>query len=300
MCSFDKRKIAENILARFVEIISEYVTEDKVVSVVTDNAGNMKKAIKKLGKFRWIGCFGHTLNLVIKRALKKATTPPATMPPAATPLAGNDSDTSESESEAESDSNDDRDRRKKTSMAKADKPKSAFAVLKKKFKDLARFLHKSSNAKVEFRECQATAQIKEPKMPKQDVATRWNRWASIYYVGKVVGFLNCIFFYSTYEMFTSMVDNQKAITLFQVTDIGEKHSFTKEDWDLAKGVKVLLKPAYMATLDVSGAHYVTGSMVIPLIKQLFKWYTDRESHLPILTEDSNFEARYCIVMAGIN
>ena len=43
--------------------------------VTTDNAGNMKKAIKKLGKFKWLGCFGHTLNLAIKRALKNATLP---------------------------------------------------------------------------------------------------------------------------------------------------------------------------------------------------------------------------------
>ena len=73
--SFHQRKTAENILPKFLGILKDYVTDDKVVAVTTDNAGNMKKAIKKLGKFQWFGCFGHTLNLVVKRTLKKATMP---------------------------------------------------------------------------------------------------------------------------------------------------------------------------------------------------------------------------------
>ena len=111
------------------------------MAVTTDNASNMKKAIKRLGKFQWIGCFGHTLNLVIKRSLKRSTT--------------SMSDAFESENESNSDEDEERPVKSKE---KADK--SAFGILKLKFKKLATFLHKSSNAKEEFEQCQETLNMK--------------------------------------------------------------------------------------------------------------------------------------------
>ena len=96
-------------------------------------------------------------------------------------------------------------------------------------------------------------------------------------------------------MFKSVVENKKAIVLFSSTEIGKKHSFSSDDWDLAKCVVELLRPAYTATNDVSGA-YVTGSMVIPLTKVLLNWYNDKKTTYPDawtvsdVTEE-NFRAR---------
>ena len=96
--------------------------------------------------------------------------------------------------------------------------------------------------------------------------------------------------HSTYEMFGSVIENKKAVVLFSATDLGKKHSFVHGDWKLAEYVVELLKPAYKATNDISGA-YVTGSMVIPLTKVLFNTYAGKFTSYPDVTED-NFPARY--------
>ena len=151
-------------MPKFLSILKEFVTEDKVVAVTTDNAGNMKKAIKKLGKFQWFGCFGHTLNLVIKRALKNSTLPMSDVPD--THLSDDDlSDELDSENEGTD----------KEEISRSSKGnKSGFEVLKLKFKKLVTYVHKSSNAKDEFEQCQKTANLKI-KALVQDIATRWNR-----------------------------------------------------------------------------------------------------------------------------
>ena len=41
---------------------------DKIVSITGDNAGNMRKAAKLLGK-PFISCFAHVLNLVVKNTI---------------------------------------------------------------------------------------------------------------------------------------------------------------------------------------------------------------------------------------
>ena len=87
-----------------------------------------------------------------------------------------------------------------------------------------------------------------------------------------------------------MVENKKAIALFQTSDIGKKYTFSNADWELAKGITQLLKPAHKATKDISGASYVTGSMVIPLTKVLLGEYNDKKELYPNVTED-NFRAR---------
>ena len=136
------------------------------MAVTTDNAGNMKKAIKKLGKFQWFGCFGHTLNLVIKRALKHSTLP---MSDVADLQQSDNTDSESAESE-----NEDNDQNERPRQSRAKRDKSGFAILKLKFKKLVTFVHKSTNAKDEFRQCQETANLKT-KALKQDCATRWNR-----------------------------------------------------------------------------------------------------------------------------
>ena len=41
------------------------------LTFVSDNAGDIKSALSVTGKFNWLGCAGHNLNLVIKEAFKK-------------------------------------------------------------------------------------------------------------------------------------------------------------------------------------------------------------------------------------
>ena len=43
----------------------------KSVTVVSDNASDIRRAMRDLGGFQWLGCSGHNLNLVIKEGLKK-------------------------------------------------------------------------------------------------------------------------------------------------------------------------------------------------------------------------------------
>ena len=152
-----------------------------MVAITTDNAENIKKAIKKLGKFPWFGCFGHTLNLVVKRALKKSTVPMTDIPLDLTQSQATDSDEEERDNGSDSNEDEQVENQPRRGSAKADK--SAFSILHKKFKDLARFVHKSSNAKVEFKACQEKANATLPEDQrcttnlKQDIATRWNREA---------------------------------------------------------------------------------------------------------------------------
>ena len=40
---------------------------------VTDNASNVYKAIVKVGKHKWLGCFGHTINLIVKAGMDVAS-----------------------------------------------------------------------------------------------------------------------------------------------------------------------------------------------------------------------------------
>merc|ERR1712055_151868 len=39
--------------------------------LTSDNASDISKALKKIGKFRWFGCAGHNMNLVIQKGFKK-------------------------------------------------------------------------------------------------------------------------------------------------------------------------------------------------------------------------------------
>ena len=41
------------------------------MTFVSDNAGDIKKALSVNGHFNWVGCAGHHLNLVVKEAFKK-------------------------------------------------------------------------------------------------------------------------------------------------------------------------------------------------------------------------------------
>ena len=80
-----------------------------------------------------------------------------------------------------------------------------------------------------------------------------------------------------YEMFQRIVEQEKAVVLFQTKDTGREFVFSMNEWDLAKAVVELLRPAYQATVEISGEKYVSGSKVIPLTKALFNFYYTKEA-----------------------
>ncbi len=132
-----------------------------------------------------------------------------------------------------------------------------FDALKKKISSLVTLLHQSNNAKEDFDTCLARLQM-EKKILIKDVATRWN---------------------SLYLMLERFLDLKDAVVFFQTTDSGRQFSFSQEEWAMAAAVKELLQPAYEATVELSGEHYVSGSKVIPMTKSLLAWYSNKANQL---------------------
>ena len=62
---------ASNIASTLKETFDDWGIADKIVAVVTDNAANMVSAVNDFLKARHLPCFAHTLNLVVKDALKR-------------------------------------------------------------------------------------------------------------------------------------------------------------------------------------------------------------------------------------
>jgi hypothetical protein len=60
---------AENLSESIKHFCDEFKIFDKIVSITGDNAGNMRKAAKLLGK-PFISCFAHVLNLVVKNTIQ--------------------------------------------------------------------------------------------------------------------------------------------------------------------------------------------------------------------------------------
>jgi len=70
-CHFSVQHTADNISAELKRIAEEWGITQKVLAVVTDNGANMVAAVHKAG-WRHYPCFAHTLNLVVKDAIKES------------------------------------------------------------------------------------------------------------------------------------------------------------------------------------------------------------------------------------
>ncbi|XP_051914613.1 zinc finger BED domain-containing protein 4-like [Hippocampus zosterae] len=66
---FSERHTSENLAEELLKVAKEWNVENKVVCCVSDNAANITKAIKSL-KWTHHPCLAHTLNLVVRDALK--------------------------------------------------------------------------------------------------------------------------------------------------------------------------------------------------------------------------------------
>lgn len=60
---------AQHIAESLEETFNEWNLREKVFTITTDNASNMKKAIADMNNIRWQGCSAHTLQLIIGKAL---------------------------------------------------------------------------------------------------------------------------------------------------------------------------------------------------------------------------------------
>ena len=78
-------------------------------------------------------------------------------------------------------------------------------------------------------------------------------------------------------MFERVFYLKSAVALYQTKPTGKAFSFSADDWELIEDVVGLLRPAYLATKEMSSERYVSGSKVIPLTKGLFATYHKREA-----------------------
>lgn len=62
-----------NIADELKNVCDDWKINDKLCRIVTDNAANMIKAVKEILKVRHLGCFAHTLNLVVHNAIKNTS-----------------------------------------------------------------------------------------------------------------------------------------------------------------------------------------------------------------------------------
>lgn len=68
--SYTDRHTGENICNKLKDTIHEWKLDNKIAAIVSDNAANMKAAVR-IGGWRFWGCFAHLLNLTTQSGLKE-------------------------------------------------------------------------------------------------------------------------------------------------------------------------------------------------------------------------------------
>ncbi|XP_050546155.1 zinc finger BED domain-containing protein 6-like [Daktulosphaira vitifoliae] len=66
---FDEKHTGDNLAFFLSNIINEWNLSNKLTVVITDNAANIKAAIRKCN-WRWLPCFAHSINLTVQTSLK--------------------------------------------------------------------------------------------------------------------------------------------------------------------------------------------------------------------------------------
>jgi hypothetical protein len=140
------------------------------------------------------------------------------------------------------------------SVTAALKKATDFEDLRHKISELVTFTRRSCNAKEDFAACQLRLGLTcLALVPDQN--TRWN---------------------STFLMLKRFLAQKEAVILFQASNSAQNKnfSFSQEEWKMATDAMNILEPAYEATIELSGEHYVSGSKLIPMVKALLTWYSD--------------------------
>lgn len=68
-CKFSENHTAENLRNQLLVLTKEWNIEKKICAVVTDNAANIKAAVRMTG-WNHFSCFAHSLNLVVQSSVK--------------------------------------------------------------------------------------------------------------------------------------------------------------------------------------------------------------------------------------
>ncbi|XP_018570925.1 zinc finger BED domain-containing protein 1-like [Anoplophora glabripennis] len=71
--SYGENHTSINLASQLKLIIQEWNLEGKILMVISDNAANIKKAIKEELQLKHFGCYAHTINLIALDSLKHAT-----------------------------------------------------------------------------------------------------------------------------------------------------------------------------------------------------------------------------------
>lgn len=66
---FHDKHTADNLAIFLRNTVDEWNLTNKLTGVVSDNASNIKSAIKKCN-WRYLSCFAHSINLVVQHSLK--------------------------------------------------------------------------------------------------------------------------------------------------------------------------------------------------------------------------------------
>lgn len=69
----NERNTADNIKSS-IEVLTKWGLKLKVISATTDNGANTKAAIER-GQWKWVPCTDHTLDLIVRAAIKDNITP---------------------------------------------------------------------------------------------------------------------------------------------------------------------------------------------------------------------------------
>ena len=197
---FSERHTGENLKERLEATLDSYNVKNKVVAVTTDNAMNIKNAVKGAGMVD-IGCMAHTLNLCAQELLDKD---------------------------------------------------DSLKAARKKIKETATMMKTSHCAKVNFEESQKRLGM-EVKALVQEVKTRWN---------------------STFHMLERALEVRDALVLFYTDTSYEDHALSSDEWAAIRVGTKVLAPLHEATKEMSSEHFVTGSKVVPVVKNLLGWYAE--------------------------
>lgn len=68
--AYNERHTAENICELLQERIKDWGIENKIAAIASDNARNIVAAIR-LGNWRQLSCFAHTVNLIVQKGIKE-------------------------------------------------------------------------------------------------------------------------------------------------------------------------------------------------------------------------------------
>lgn len=240
----------KNMASAFMSVLKDYKLLAKVLSITTDNAGNMDTMFEELEtlfaelgitfdskNFR-VRCFAHILNLACQAMIRSI----------------GDGNPSEYPSDCESDDEED--------IAKAKQKPKTLPVVAKMRKGVVAIRDSPQRREILARQCVA-AKI-QPKVVLRDVRTRWN---------------------STHTMMVRAQELKEPfdLTLTSIPKL-RKYVLDESEWDKIGELITLLAPFKEATEMLSNEHSPTISRVSAVYQVLFehleKFKSDRDLSEP--------------------